>query len=124
MKHLRHNTTIPSAMFLITCASLVFFLPVAISMTAPAPTEVSDGVGSKRGLFGPSALLATGNHDVNDTTPNARHGACEGILQSSQQMVDTPGDESKKSSLPLEAAAIIGSCSAVAAAFLTAGGSQ
>jgi hypothetical protein len=129
MKHWRHNTTIPSAMFLMACASLIFFLPAAISMNAPAPTDISDGFSSKRNLYGPSEQLAIpatvgGDPITNENAPITRNGAYEGILPSSEKLVDTPAAENKKSSLPLKAAAIIGSSSAVAAAFLAAGGGK
>ena len=129
MKHWRDNTSIPSAMFLMTCASLIFFLPAAISMTAPTSTEISDGFSSKRNLPGPSEQLAipatvAGDSVVNKNTPITPYGAYEGILPSSEKMVDTPAAENKKSSLPLKTAAIIGSSSAVAAAFLAAGGGK
>jgi hypothetical protein len=107
----------PLAVFLVIGASLVFFLPSAISMNTQGPFVISGQSGLK--------------NDPIDSTASALQrnpGASQSRLDSKDvtlRIDPTPAStlENKKGSLPLRTAAIVGSSAAAAATVCIRGGS-
>ena len=122
IKSKHHIISIPSAVILMACASLVFFLPAAISMNVTAPSDITDVASVKIDL-----------HQATELTvgPNAESSEEETIIPTAGQNTyhdarrlpdgDSPDIRNYKGSLSLKTAATIGASSAVAAAFLASG---
>jgi hypothetical protein len=117
-----HNISKPAAIFLVACASFIFFLPTAISMNAPAPTVTADGIAAAN--HKPWAMESL--HDVGIKAGIADNLA--GQHADPQKSISLDGDASeirnKKGNLQLKTAAAIGASSAVAAAFLAGEGAK
>ena len=127
MEHRPHNIYLPLFMLMVTCASLTIFLPSAVSMNASGPSEILDGFNSEKNVFRISELLETspgGDFSIKNISPNEFQDLYKNESIVTNDSFDEHTGKNKKSSLPLKTAAIIGSSSAVAAAFLAVGGGK
>jgi hypothetical protein len=96
-------------------------------MNASDPFEILDEFNSEKNVLRLSELLQPppgGDFSIQNISPNEFQDLYKNKSIVTNDSFDENTGKNKKSSLPLKAAAIIGSSSAVAAAFVAAGGGK